>query len=144
MKLNNRGWGLQAMLLCVLVLMIALIIIAVLVNQLGKVLGIETKPNEPTGVETKVTYADLENKAVEGAKKYHDKYYSDMLDREKITVTLKTLKNQSMLEDILDIKDKEQCSGYVLFTLQDGETSYQAYLKCSNYTTNGYLDYLDI
>lgn len=144
MKLNNRGWGLQAMLLCVLVLMIALVIVAVLVNQLGKTLGIQTKPNNPTQTETKVTYTDLENRAIEGAKKYHDKYYSDMLDREKITVTLKTLKNQKMLDDVLDIKDKEICTGYVLFTLQDKEVTYQAYLKCSNYTTKGYVEHLDI
>lgn len=144
MKLNNRGWGLQAMLLCVLVLMIALVIVAILVNQLGKVLGIETNTKEPTPTETKLTYTDLENKSIEGAKKYQDKYYRDMLDREKITVTLKTLKNQNMVEDILDIKDQTTCTGYVIFTLQNDKIDYFPYLKCSNYTTKGYLDYLDI
>lgn len=144
MKLNNRGWGLQAMLLGVLVLMIALIIVAILVNQIGKTLGIESNPKEPTGVETKLTYTDLENKAIEGAKKYHDKYYSDMQEKEKITVTLKTLKNHSMLDSIVDIKDNEDCTGYVIFTLQNEKIDYYPYLKCSNYTTKGYLDYLDI
>lgn len=144
MKLNNRGWGLQAMLLCVLVLMIALVIVAILVNQLGKVLGIETNTKEPIPTETKLTYTDLENRAVEGAKKYQDKYYSDILDGEKITVTLKTLRNQDMIEDILDIKSQEKCTGYVIFTLQNEKTDYYPYLKCDNYTTKGYLDYLDI
>lgn len=139
MKLNNRGWGLQAMLLCVLALMIALVIVAVLVNQLGEVLGIAKKP-----IESNITYVDLENRVVEGAKKYHDTYYSNMQEKEKITVTLKTLKNKKMIEDILDVKDNKPCTGYALFTLQNGKTSYHAYLKCSNYTTKGYLNDLDI
>lgn len=144
MKLNNRGWGLQSMLLCVLVLMIALIIVAILVNQLGRVLEIETNTKEPTSTETKLTYTDLENKAVEGAEKYHDKYYSDMQEKEKITVTLKTLKNHNMIDSIVDIKDNENCTGYVIFTLQDEKIDYYPYLKCNNYMTKGYLDYLDI
>lgn len=142
MKLNNRGWGLQAMLLGILVLMIALIIVAVLVNQLGKTLGIESKDPEEMG--TVITYKDLENKAIEGAKKYQDKYYSDMQEKEKITVTVKTLKDHNMLDDIVDINDKKECTGYVIFTLQNETVEYYPYLRCSHHTTKGYLEHLDI
>ena len=31
--LNNRGWGLQAMLICVLILMLALIVVAILIDS---------------------------------------------------------------------------------------------------------------
>ena len=46
-KLNNRGWGIQAMMVCVLVLMIALVVIAVLVDKtFGDIVSpIETQQN---------------------------------------------------------------------------------------------------
>lgn len=144
MKLNNRGWGLQAMMICVLVLMIALVIIAVLVKQLGATLGIEKKPIDKAPNEIQESYKDLENKAIIGAKKYHDKYYSDMQDKEKVTVTLKSLSNYNMIDDIFDLKDNQKCSGYVVFTLENKEVLYYAYLNCSNYMTKGYLSQLDV
>lgn len=159
-KLNNRGWGLQAMMICVLVLMIALVIIAVLIQKtFGDMLNINGVP--PTTVDnstnnkdenkdkptkpTKLTYSDLENKVTSAARKYQKENYDDILDGEQISVTLKTLKREKLLEDIKDIQDnKTSCTGYALFKRKDDEITYKAYIKCSNYTTDGYMEYLDI
>lgn len=141
MKLNNRGWGLQAMMICVLVLMIALVIVAVLVNKvLEPILG-SSEPVE----KTQTTYQDLEQMLVDGSKKYQARYYDDLVHGEKITVTVKTLQREKMIDTITDIKDDSViCTGYVIFTLEN-EIKYYPYLKCgSNYTTKGYLNQFDI
>ena len=166
-KLNNRGWGLQAMMICVLVLMIALVIIAVLIQKtFGDMLNINGEPstsinsnknntdkndnkndnkNDKNEKPTKLTYSDLENKVTSAAKKYQKENYDDILDGEQISVTVKTLKREKLLEDIKDAQDsKTSCTGYALFKRKNDEITYKAYIKCNNYTTDGYMEYLDI
>lgn len=152
-KLDNKGWGLQAMLACVLVLMIALVIISVMVNKTFE--DLLPSPQNPSSSEStkddvnnedkKLTYIDMENLVIAAAKKYQKKYYSDMLDGEKISVTITMLKNEKMLLDnIKDVKDDEVCSGYAIFKLKNGNINYSAYLNCSNYKTDGYNEIYDI
>ncbi len=161
MKLNNRGWGLQAMLAGVLVLMIALVIIAVLVQKtFGDIMdpiNVENHPNNnPTEDTDKEedndeqyyykTYGEIENAVVIAAKKYQKKYYNNILDGEKISVTIKNLQEEKFISEIKDIKNKNiSCSGYAIFINDNDKITYNAYIKCGdNYETIGYQEFYDM
>ena len=152
MKLNNRGWGLQAMLVGVLVLMIALVIIAVLIqktfNDIMEPINNENHYSEnESKAETKYdSYEEIENAIISAAKKYQKEYYSNILDGEKISVTLKNLQEEKLIGEINDIKNKENiCSGYATFINENDKILYNAYIKCGdNYETVGYQDFYDM
>lgn len=152
MKLNNRGWGLQAMLVGVLVLMIALVIIAVLIqktfNDIMEPINNENHYSEnESKAETKYdSYEEIENAIISAAKKYQKEYYSNILDGEKISVTLKNLQEEKLIGEITDIKnDNVVCSGYAIFINDDNKIIYNAYIKCGdNYETVGYQDFYDM
>ena len=152
MKLNNRGWGLQAMLVGVLVLMIALVIIAVLIqNTFNNIMepinneNQQTENNDKDDNEKYESYEEIEGAIVSAAKKYQKKYYSDILDGEKISVTLKNLQEEKLIDEIIDIEDSDNvCSGYAIFINDDNKIIYNAYIKCGNYETIGYQDFYDV
>ena len=156
MKLNNRGWGLQAMLVGVLVLMIALVIIAVLIqntfNNIMEPINNDNHQTENDGNKNDEdksqykSYEEIENSILSAAKKYQKEYYSDILDGEKISVTLKNLQEEKLIGEINDIKDKSiVCSGYAIFINDDEKIIYNAYIKCGdNYETIGYQDFYDV
>lgn len=153
MKLNNRGWGLQAMLAGVLILMIALVIISVLVQKTFDNIVPENNSNK-NEINNKVeddknnytTYAEIEKDIVEAAKKYQKKYYNNILDGEKISVTLKNLQEEKLISDIKDIKNKNiSCSGYAIFISDNNNILYSSYIKCGdNYETVGYQEFYDV
>ena len=156
MKLNNRGWGLQAMLAGVLVLMIALVIISVLVNKtLSSITNPINNNHENNKVENEKddkptsyykTYDEIENDIILATKKYQKEYYSDILDGEKISVTLKNLQAEKLIGTIYDIKDNNiVCSGYAIFINDNNKITYSAYIKCGdNYETIGYQYFYDM
>ncbi|MEG2322357.1 MAG: hypothetical protein RSB71_02595 [Bacilli bacterium] len=133
LKLNNRGWGLQIMMVFILILMIGLVITAVLIKQnFGGIFG-EVLPDTSKSIEEVVVLA---------SQQYQKEYYNDMLDGEKITVTLKTLKSKNLIKDV-KYKDK-QCSGYAIFSKKNDKIDHKAYLKCgADYGTKGYLEQFD-
>lgn len=141
-KLNNRGWGLQVMMIFVLILMIALVVIAVLVNQtFSDIVGPVKDPIVNPGNDD-VSYKDLEKKLLNAVKKYQEIHYSDIssLDGDMITVSLDKLKKEELIGEIEDIKTSKPCSGYGTFGLKNEKLVHNAYLKCDNYKTSGYND----
>lgn len=110
--LNNRGWGLQAMMVCILVLMLCLVVISMLSNKLNDTFNRE--------------YVELENKVVEVVKKYEA---DNNINLE--VVTIEELIDSNYLEDYS--VNGSKCSGYVR-----KDINYKAYIKCDNYTTVGY------
>ena len=155
-KLNNHGWGLQVLIASILVLMIGLVIVAILIQQtFGDIMGsiddsgqsiVDEKPSQDSTLdseEPKYTYEKLENMLLEATKEYQKKFYDDILDGEKISVTIKRLVSEGLLNEIKDIKDNSICTGYGLFNLDDGKITYKAFLNCSNYQTIGYNEIYD-
>ncbi len=92
------------------------------------------------------SYEEIENAIVSAAKKYQKEYYSNILDGEKISVTLKNLQEEKLIGEITDIKnDNVVCSGYAIFINDDNKIIYNAYIKCGdNYETIGYQDFYDM
>lgn len=116
--MNNRGWGLQAMLGMVLILMTVLIVTSIVVNSKLK------------HVFNDVTYSDLETRVEVALKEYEDIDY--------LKVNVETLQKENLLEPLID-KNNNTCEGYGIIEKKDGKIVRKAYIKCGeDYKTKGY------
>ena len=152
MKLNNHGWGFREMLfyLCILIafLLVAIILIVRMYHQIDKK-GIDMGDYFPAGdvpianKKETLLYSDLEVKIKNGSITYIKNYYNEELGSE-VVITLSALKSQGIITDFNDIKDGSSCNGYVVANYNEVDgVIYHPYIKCSNYTTNGYDEGLD-
>lgn len=113
-RLNNRGWGLNTLLILGACLLVFLLIAAYYIYSLYSVLGIDRKS----------VYHDLENKLVQAAQNYNvNKDY----------ISYETLKKNNYIDGLYDNNGNE-CNGYVVYKNYE----YKAYIDCEYYTSNGY------
>lgn len=144
-KLDQKGWGLQELLVGLSILFFFLFLIVSLINrnfkQLESMMESDANQNRPT-VETKF-YEEIELKMIQATKNYQNDHYGNKLQEgDQITITLKTLTQNDYINEIKD--EKGICSGYVTFIKERNKVSYSPYLKCGNhYITKGYLERLD-
>lgn len=158
MKLDNKGWGLQELLVGIGILLFFLLLIVSLINQNFKRLSETMGNNHNSSVEQKrpvqneekeegyTSYKEIENAMKKAAREYNATIYGeDLQEGDNITVTLKSLIRDKYMEPVYDIKNsKVTCSGYVTFIKERNKVTYSPYLKCgSRYTTKGYLERLD-
>lgn len=123
-KLNNNGWGLQVMMLFILVLMIALVIVYIMVNRnFSDIVGYD--------------YKSEETKVIVALKKYYKNNDIKINNGEEKIVSTKKLKEEKLLTDF------NKCSGYGLLKNKNGKIIYDAYIRCDKYITDGYINYLD-
>lgn len=166
--MNNEGWGLSEMLFCLCIIVLALVVSVIMINKSinnfnESASGNNKEENEkiPNQEETKEeekeeieeqpvvqeykTYSEIEEAMTNAAKQYQEKIYGeDLLEGDKISVTIKSLVREGYLTSINDPSNKKsECSGYVTFIKENNEVTYNAYLKCDEYTTEGYLERLD-
>ena len=111
MKLNNKGWGLNTLLIISACLFLFLLIAAYYIYVLY---GSFNKNNY---------YKGLEEKLVDSAKKYNS----------KSKISYNKLKELGYINNLKD-ENNNECDGYVLY---DNNT-YTAYINCENYITDGY------
>lgn len=130
MFLNKKGWSLREMLLLSGVLLLFLIIAIFYIFRLYNSFGEEASVSY---------YYDLEDRLKNNAKTYLSDYYTSELTNDEIIISRNVLRNYNL--DV-DLKDSEGnvCSGYVKAFQLDDDTIVSAYIKCPNYTTNGYED----
>lgn len=154
MKLNNRGWGLQELIVGIGILFFCLAFVSILIhNSFGQLLGEKEPPAENETVNPPInnsepeyqSYVQIEKAMVEAAKKYNETIYGDeLLEGDKISATMRSLVRDGYLKQVKDIKDDSViCSGYVTFIKENGKVTYTPYLKCGKYTSKGYLERLD-
>lgn len=155
LKLNNRGWGLGSIIAGIGVFAIALLIVVILVHNGVKELepnydknsDLDNEYNENNNSHNQqYDYRALENKIVVAAKEYANQKYSDDFDEDTlVTVTVKKLQKENLLDSIYDLKDKRKnCSGYVSFSKKNSKFNFQPFLKCNqNYETDGYEERFD-
>lgn len=132
MKIDNRGFGIQSMMIAVLVLMMCLVLISAFANKVF---------NNISNEETNSTdYIEIEEKVEQATKKYQQKYYNNILDGDEIKVSLKSLQNEGFI-DILKDNKNNICDGYAYIIGKENKVIYNAYIRCGNeYKTNGFKD----
>jgi hypothetical protein len=125
--MNNKGWGLQTMLILSSVLIIALFVSVLIVITNVRIL----MPNN--NEEFLSQYKLYESKLEEFAKEYVADTNPDT--RKDINVTYKTLLDNKYVEKLIDPYNNLECNGYVIVR----NNEYKPYLKCGlNYRTSGY------
>ena len=145
-KLNNRGWGLGALIAGIGVFALSLLIIAILVHNGAQVLEPTYNGNNDLNNEyNNYDYTTLEDKVSYAADMYVSKKYNENVEEDTlVTVTLKKLQKEDFLDNIYDLKDThKKCSGYVTFYKKNGKYNYEPYINCKNYKTNGYNERYD-
>lgn len=150
MKLNNHGWGFREMIFYMTILVIFLFIAVFLVIRMYRQMdqkNYDISDYFPEGEVTPNTkkeillYSDLELELKNGAVTYLKNYYEEELTNENVLITLTMLKAKGIIASLKDIKDKSNCNGYVLASMnKDLTVSYHPYIKCTNYTTIGYIE----
>ena len=132
MKIDNSGYGIQSMMIAVLVLMMCLVLISAFANKVF---------NNISNEETNSTdYIEIEEKVEQATKKYQQKYYNNILDGDEIKVSLKSLQNEGFI-DILKDNKNNICDGYAYIIGKENKVIYNAYIRCGNeYKTKGFKD----
>lgn len=120
MKLNQKGWGLQQMLLISGLLLLTLLVVAVYVYSLYNQLDQNSTAQ----------YVALELKLETAAVRYDT---SNALTS-NYRVSLSTLKQLGYISDFSDNNSKP-CDGYVDVNGDD----FNAYISCENFISPGYL-----
>mgnify|MGYP003295391319 CR=1 FL=1 len=135
--LNNRGWGTKDVMMIVCVMFVAVLVTMFTYDKNFKTLfeGEEEKESLP---EKSYNYHKLEESLETSAKEY----YSANFDIEKVgeiplmTITSKTLIEKEYLDSLET--NNEMCTGYVNIKNNEGSLSYDSYIKCDSYQTEGY------
>lgn len=119
-KLDNRGWGLGMFIGFIVIFIIAILIVAYLVNNVEK--GLSPKRGE------NLSYSEYEH--------YHK--FEKVVSSAASDYALKNTRFDYINIEDLEISDeiKDKCLGYVLYNYSDNE--YDAYLRCENYETEGF------
>jgi hypothetical protein len=142
MKLNNKGWGLGTMLICVAVILIFLIIAAFYTIRFNKIMGDNTGFEDTSTVEDNIItpyYVEQITKMTNAADNYINDNNIKLTMDTKERIYLSILVNNGYLEAIKDYKTDNSCDGYVVAYLDaDNIKNISAYLKCDNYVSNGY------
>ncbi len=125
---NNRGWGLNEMIILCCILIGFLILAVVMINQLYTDLqDVEQDNQRHYGY----TYSEIEANMVNSAKKYFKN------NKEVLYITSDELLQNNYITSIelTPYKKGEPCIGYV--QVEDG-IHFKSYISCEEYETNGY------
>lgn len=130
MKLNNKGWGIQVMMVFILILMICLVIIATLINSNFKEL---TNTNSSKSFD----YKKLEQQMTDACEKYISIKNVQLENDDTYKITLNKLQNENLISEIRD--DFSKCTGYSVIEKKNNKTFCTSYIKCgNNYKTKNY------
>lgn len=89
------------------------------------------------------TYSALENSVENATALYVNDNYSYIYENDPLFIRVSSLKNNGYLIDLRDINDGSDCSGYTRVEKINNQMYYDAFIKCSGYTTDGYVSRID-
>lgn len=119
---DNTGWSLTMFLVFLFILLLAILMIAFMVNNVET--GLSSK--RPKGV----SYSEYET---------YKKYEQLVAEASLEYASLNGNKSRIDINDLEITKQvKESCSGFSVYN--SSSSSYNSYLKCGNYKTEGYDD----
>lgn len=138
MKLNNHGWGTKEFLIAAAIIFGLLLFISYEVNRfyMGIDSNIETKASNTKKV-NRSYYTSYEKKVSDAAISYvvsNGVAVPDAGER----VYISDLVDMGYVDNLYDYYSKRMCSGYAIVRDYNNNLSARSYIKCSNYTTEGY------
>lgn len=145
---NQNGWGEKDMITyCGIIALVLFVIYAswIQFDHLLETSNVETAESSRQSQVAEGTqrsqddlsfYHSLENQLEESSQKYMEDTYDDK--EEDQLITSEQLLEKEYIEAMVD-PEGDVCFGYVNY--QSSDASYQAYVKCPLYTTDGYEEY---
>lgn len=139
MKLDNKGWGLNTLLTCVAIILIALIVsgyyIFKLYNSLGKEITIDDDVTNQIIEDITPYYLDKLTEMDKATLNYVQDNNITVDINQELLIRLDTLVSYNYITEIKDKKTNNICKGY---TLIDYNQNTKSYISCDNYTSKGY------
>lgn len=143
MKLNNKGWELKTMLWLMALIFCLLLYVVLNSYKISGALASFKKNQNPTPIDSDITddsinvpkkfYYSNEELIEDAANKYVEEIYNgDYITR--LIITKDSLQKTGIIGEIKDPTSKKYCDYYAIV---EGN-SIDGYLKCDNYTTEGY------
>ncbi len=132
--MNNRGWGLNEMLVLCFILVVALFISATMFQNI-----INKTDNSNVNYDAK--YQALEVELTNASKTYFKAHFDPDTNTVMVVITVSQLLKDGSLDHFKDPKDSSiSCSGYVI----KEENTYTPYITCgNNYSSLNYTTVLD-
>lgn len=143
MKLNNRGWGYNSLVIFGTIFLIFLIIVSIGIKTMIKN---NSNKDDANYVEVKnenygsvyASYETLFKRAGETYALYHETLVNNSDD--VIIVNEETLYNEGLIEKLDDPSGNGYCKGFALINI-DGTV--KGFIKCDNYQTDNYELWVD-
>ncbi len=139
--MNENGWGFKDFILIFGIIFLA-ILVTIVIYQINFKKPEATDPIDPSEErESNYTYGDLESSLKLAAQRYQNNNYQGTLESDETWVLSYSLlrKKNYLKKPLMDVKETtKECSGYVIFKKHGTNILYEPYLKCENYTTDGY------
>lgn len=140
MKIDNKGWGLNTMLIMVCVIIVFLFIATYFAIRLNSLMGNQNNESEEQ-VQKIVNQSYYINK-VNDMKEASEKYIYDKdikLTTNPINISMSTLVAHNYMEAIKDSVTGKTCMGYtVAYYNENNIKIVKSYIKCDNYESKGY------
>ena len=141
-KIDNKGWGLNTLLICIVIILLALVVsgyyIFVLYNSLNKQLEVVDNNTKEVIEDITPYYIDILNNMDTATINYVKDYNIPIAVDQELSINLDTLTSLNYLNNVNDKKTNNKCNGY---TLIDSNYNTKSYLKCDNYTSKGYGEF---
>ena len=140
MKIDNKGWGLNTMLIMVCIILVFLLLATYFAISLNAQLGNENNKSEEQ-VQKMVNqsyYINKVNDMTDAAQSYiYDKDVK--LSSNPLKINMSTLVAHNYMEYIKDSKTGNTCMGYsVAYYNENNIKIVKSYIKCDNYESKGY------
>ena len=140
MKIDNKGWGLNTMLIMVGVILFFLLTATFFSIRLNSMIGNENNESEKAlqkQIDQKY-YINRINALISAT----DKYLIDnkvTLTKNHLRIDLGTLVAYDYINPIMDYVTNNKCLGYSIAYLNESDIKIiKSYIKCDNYESKGY------
>ena len=127
-SLNNKGWGLGSFIIFICIFMFSILLVAVLANKNG--IGPDSENIMKTDNELIEQYHNYEQLVKEASIRYQEENYPYISDGDSFNVNINRLDIPNEIQ--------KKCSGYAIVEKKEEVYIYSPYIKCGNYSTEGY------
>ena len=140
MKIDNKGWGLNTLILMICVIVVFLFIATYFAIRYNSMMGKQNNKSEEQvqKVIDQTYYINKENNMTSAAEKYifdNDIKLSDF----KLKISLATLISNNYMDNVVDPQTQRNCSGYTLAYINESNIKIiKSFIKCQNYESKGY------
>ena len=142
MKIDNKGWGLNTLLIMICVIVVFLFIATYFAIRLNSMMGNKNNKSEEKvqRVVNQSYYINKVNELTEATEEYINDY-DIKLTNEKKKISMGTLVDYKYIDYIRDPVTNTKCNGYSIAYYNASDIKIiKSFIRCDNYESKGYGD----